>query len=134
MNSQMKKLLEGWTWPNLLALFFAIFMFVYIAINGTIKRITISTCYKVVPATLIETYYKRTGRFGTIQFVYKDRIVTKDYESINDLDGYEIGKKYFVKISCNNDSLSTVDWETPVPDSLSHSPPYGWSSDLIYSK
>ncbi|SFF31273.1 hypothetical protein [Spirosoma endophyticum] len=129
----MKKLFAGWTWQNLMAAVFAIGMLVYVAIKDIIQRHIISECYKVVTGTLTDTYYKRTGRFGTLDFRYKNRLVIKEYLSINDPNGYDIGDKYYVKISCENDTIIRVDWETPVSDSLSHNPPEGWPSDLIYS-
>ncbi|GAB4018851.1 hypothetical protein [Spirosoma koreense] len=130
----MKKMLNGWTWPNLLALAFVIGMILYITIRDLYNRHVISKCYKVAVARLIDTQYKKTGKFGTIQFHYKNRVITSFYQPIYDPSGYHIGKKYFVNVSCQSDSIFKVDWKTPVADSLAMNPPEGWPSELIYSQ
>lgn len=110
-----------------------VLVMIYILIKDVIARYLISECNRVSVGTLVETYYKRTGRFGIVQLNYKGRTITLDHESIGDPKSYyTVGKKYFVKISCEDDSVSRIDWKTPVPDSLSNSPTNGWPSEEIY--
>lgn len=130
----MKKVLKEWTWPNLMALAFVVGMMIYITLSDLIHRHIISECFKVVVSTLVDTQYKRTGKFGTIQFHYKNRMITSYHQPIYDPTGYHLGRKYFVKVSCQNDSIFKIDWETPVPNSLSTNPSDGWPSELIYSQ
>ncbi|WP_338875253.1 hypothetical protein WBJ53_06475 [Spirosoma sp. SC4-14] len=125
--------LKSLSLPNKIILGSLLAIMSYLTVHGIMKRHYINKCYKVTVATLKETYYKKSGKFATLQFSYKNKIITKDYQSITGSQRYYIGKKYYVKISCNDDSLSLIDWDTPVIDSLSINPPNGWPSQLIYS-
>lgn len=132
-GSEIMESLKNLPLSNKIILGSLLIIMFYLTVDGIIKRHYINKCYKVAVATLKETYYKKTGQFATLQFSYKNKIITKDYQSITGSQRYFTGKKYYVKISCNNDSLSIVDWDTPVADSLSINPSNGWPSQLIYS-
>ena len=93
----------------------------------------ISTCHKVTIATVIGgsgSFSTRRGltytyKYNSIQFSDSDGNI-QDYSYFKDFKKYK-NKKYFVKLSCDNPSISELIWDIEVPDTLKFIPIDGWS-------
>ena len=80
-------------------------------IIGTVQKISIVENSSIKDITLSATYL---GENVTIHGDISENQISK------------VGKRYFIKIACENPQISDVNWKTIVPDTLKNMPTNGW--------